>query len=153
MKTNDPNQRKWQKTQFWDQFWSLKFFLWVLPPLDVMHCCKLSLYATAMEPNELNLRKWEKKLALGPTLAPLAQSLVPKHFFVDFTSPRCYVTSRKTNKPNLRKWQKTWFGSNFGPLGPNLGCQFFPQKICLHHSRALSKQFWCPVDGTKNSIF
>ena len=51
-KTNEPNLRKWMKTQFqarfWpasDQIWSPKTFLWGLTLPDVIHCCKLSLHA------------------------------------------------------------------------------------------------------------
>ena len=38
------------------------FFWWVLPLLDVIHCCKLSLYAMTRKTNEPNLRKWQKTL-------------------------------------------------------------------------------------------
>ena len=37
-----------------------QIFLWVLPPLDVRHCCKLSLYAISRKTNDTNLRKWRK---------------------------------------------------------------------------------------------
>ena len=50
---------------FWPIFaqtWSQKCFSWVLPLLDVIHCCKLSLYATSRKTNTPNLRKWEKTL-------------------------------------------------------------------------------------------
>ena len=36
------------------------FCLWILPLLDVTHCCKLSLYAISKKINEPNLRKWQK---------------------------------------------------------------------------------------------
>ena len=39
----------------------LKTFLWVLPQLDVIHYCKLSLYAIWTKNNEPNLVKWQKK--------------------------------------------------------------------------------------------
>ena len=35
----------------------LNFFSWVLPLLDVIRCCKLSLYAISRKTNEPNLRK------------------------------------------------------------------------------------------------
>ena len=35
-------------------------FTWILPPLDVRHCCKLSLYAISRKTNKPNLRKWQK---------------------------------------------------------------------------------------------
>ena len=38
-----------------DQRWSPKPFSWVLPLLDLIHCCKLSLYAISRKTNEPNL--------------------------------------------------------------------------------------------------
>ena len=35
-----------------------KYFLWILPLLHVIHCCKLSLYAILRKTNKPNLRKW-----------------------------------------------------------------------------------------------
>ena len=35
-------------------------FLWVLPLLDFMHCCKLSLCATSWKSNEPSFRKRQK---------------------------------------------------------------------------------------------
>ena len=43
-----------------DQRWSPKPFSWVLPLLDLIHCCKLSLYAISRKTNEPNLTKWQK---------------------------------------------------------------------------------------------
>ena len=37
-----------------------KKFLWVLPLLDFMHCCKLSLCATSWKSNERSFRKRQK---------------------------------------------------------------------------------------------
>ena len=37
-----------------------KIFSWILPVLDVRHCCKLSLYAISRKTDEPNLRKWQK---------------------------------------------------------------------------------------------
>ena len=52
------------KNLFWGlilaQIWSLNFFLLVLPLVDVIHCCKLSLYAISRKTKEPNLRKWQK---------------------------------------------------------------------------------------------
>ena len=66
-KTNEPNLRKWQKTSFWTWLWPLcwkfgsrNFFSWVLPLLNVRHCCKLSLHAISKKTNELNVRKLQK---------------------------------------------------------------------------------------------
>ena len=41
------------------QIWYQKYFLWVLPLLDVIPCCKLY-YAVSEKTNEPNLRKWQK---------------------------------------------------------------------------------------------
>ena len=50
------------------QIWDPYFFSWVLPLLDVRHCCKLSLYATSRKNNDSNSRKWQKNL-MGLILA------------------------------------------------------------------------------------
>ena len=42
---------------FLAQILSPKFFLWVLPLLDVIHSCKISLYAILGKTNEPKLRK------------------------------------------------------------------------------------------------
>ena len=58
-------------------FWSKsfpKFSSWVLPLLDVIHCCNISLYAISRKTNEPNLRKSQKNPpSFWPELAPLAQ--------------------------------------------------------------------------------
>ena len=66
-RTNEPNLRKWKKTSFGLDFGPVgpnlgpKFFLsWILPLLDVIHCCKLSFYAISRKANEPNSRKWQK---------------------------------------------------------------------------------------------
>ena len=98
-KTNEPNmrKRKKKKNQFQGSFqpvlaqiWSSKNFLCVLPLLDVMHCCKLSMYAISRKTNAKKLEKITTKLVLGPIFAPLSQSWAQK--------------LRKTNDLNLRKW-------------------------------------------------
>ena len=97
-KTNEPNMRKRKKkNQFQGSFqpvlaqiWSSKNFLCVLPLLDVMHCCKLSMYAISRKTNAKKLEKITTKLVLGPIFAPLSQSWAQK--------------LRKTNDLNLRKW-------------------------------------------------
>ena len=61
-----------------------KTFSWVLPLLDVIPCCKLSLYVISRITKEPNL-----KMAKNLVLAPLAQIRAPKIIFVDFTSTRC----------------------------------------------------------------
>ena len=37
-----------------------KFFPWILPLLDVRHCCKLSLYAILRKTNDSNSQKWRE---------------------------------------------------------------------------------------------
>ena len=46
------------------------FFLGILPLLDVVNCCKLSLHAILRKANESNLKTWQK-IVLGMILAPL----------------------------------------------------------------------------------
>ena len=41
------------------------FFPWILPLLDVRHCCKLLLNANSWKSNEPNLRKYQKSSS-GP---------------------------------------------------------------------------------------
>ena len=45
---------------FWPIFGPKIFFSWLLSLLDVIHCCKLSLYAIWKKTNVPNLRKWKK---------------------------------------------------------------------------------------------
>ena len=42
---------------FWPKFGTQIFFSGVLPPLDVIHCYKLSLYAISRKTNEPHLSK------------------------------------------------------------------------------------------------
>ena len=42
------------------QTWALKISLWILSLLDVIHCCKLSLYAILRKTNQPNSIKWQK---------------------------------------------------------------------------------------------
>ena len=46
--------------------WQTNFFLWVLPLLDNIHCCKLSLYAIPRTTKKPKLRKWQKNLDFFP---------------------------------------------------------------------------------------
>ena len=45
---------------FGPKFAPFPIILWMLPPLDVRHCCKLSLYSTSRKTNDSNSRKWQK---------------------------------------------------------------------------------------------
>ena len=76
-KTNEPNLRKQQKTQFCrdfvlyqPKFGPQKYFLQVLPLLDVKHYCQLSLYTISRKTNEPNLRKQQKKPSFKPDVGP-----------------------------------------------------------------------------------
>ena len=85
-KTNEPNLRKWREKNLVSgpilaplaQIWAQKNFLWILPVLDLRHCCKLSLHAISGKNNEPNLRKWGKKTSFGPNFGP---NLVRQIFF------------------------------------------------------------------------
>ena len=43
---------------FWPKLGPQKLFLWVLPLLDVVHCCKLSLYAISRKTWENGKKPW-----------------------------------------------------------------------------------------------
>ena len=95
-KTNKQNLRKRQKknlVQILADFGTnliRKIFLWVLPKLDISHCCKVSLYAISKKINELNVRKWQKKPSFCLDLNIIVPNLDPKNFFRGFfTSIRC----------------------------------------------------------------
>ena len=51
-----------KKTSFRSDFGPLgpKFYLLILPLVEVRHCCKLSFYVNSRKTNEPNLRKWQK---------------------------------------------------------------------------------------------
>ena len=59
-----------------------KFLLWVLPLLDVTHCCKLSLYAIQTKPVN---QTWEnsEEPKFGPSFGPTLR-LPPPNFFSEF---------------------------------------------------------------------
>ena len=112
-----------------------KFFLWVLPLVGVIHCCKLSLYAISRETNEPNLKKKGKKPSLVPNFEAkfgpyFDLHLGPKKLFLRILPlkdiwHKCmlllYAIWRKTNQPSLTKWLKTSSGliltlwPKFGP--------------------------------------
>ena len=58
----------------------LKFFLLILPLLDVRNCCKLSLYAISRKTNEPNLGN-SKKLSFGPHFGPFGPNSGHQIFF------------------------------------------------------------------------
>ena len=78
-------------------------------------------------------RTWEncKKLSFGPNFGP---NLVPKIFFVGFTSTTYYTllqaiipcNSKENQWTKLEKIvKKPNIESDFGPFGPNSSCQYF----------------------------
>ena len=90
------------------QIWAQKLFLWILPLLDVRHCCKLSQYAISRK------TKTSKKASFGPNLAHLTQIRAANFFFFFLKNLASSVTryhrklsscttSEKTNDPILRK--------------------------------------------------
>ena len=81
-----------------------------LPPLDVMLCCKLSLYAILRKTNKPNLRKWQK------TFCHFFSWILPLLDVRHCCKLSLHAISSKTNKPNLRKWLKISSKTN----GPNL---------------------------------
>ena len=86
------------------------FFLWILPLLEIGHCCKLSLYAISRKTNEPT---WEngKKQSFEHDFSPFDPNSDPQFFFHNLTSSvtryhgqlsSCTI-SEKTNGPILRK--------------------------------------------------
>ena len=69
------------------QMWSPKIFLWALPLLDVMHWCKLSLYAISRKTSGSKLRKWQKKPSFGPDFGPFGPNLSRRIFFFKNLAP------------------------------------------------------------------
>ena len=65
-----------------DKFGSQFFFLllWILPLLEIGHCCKLSLYAISRKTNEPT---WEngKKQSFEPDFSPFDPNSDPQSFF------------------------------------------------------------------------
>ena len=138
-KTNAQNLRKWQKTQFWDRFWSFRPKSGPQRFLDFNSTrCQTFLqaiivYDISWKTKETNLKKWQKKPSFGPQR------------FLDFTSTRCqtflqaiivYDISQKTNETNLKKWQKK---TSFGPILAQIQaakiwlCQLLDTMVSNHH--------------------
>ena len=119
-------------------FWSKsfpKFSSWVLPLLDVIHCCKLSLYPISRKTNEPNLRKSQKNPpSFCPEFSPFGPNLGPKFFFRRFylyqmldivASYHCMQFEGKLKNQTWENGEKKpSFGSNFGPSRPNSLLQF-----------------------------
>ena len=121
------------------QIWTPKCFSWILPLLDVRHCCKLSSCAISRENYKANLRKWQKKLSFGPNFGPFDLNLGPNFFsLLDIVaSYHCMQFQGKLMKQTWENCKKPSFKPDFGPFGPNLGPNFiylFFSKIWLRQS-------------------
>ena len=68
-----------QKRSF-QNFGPKNFFSWVLPLLDVRHCCKLPFYPISKKPNDPDSKNGEKP-HFEPVLGPLAPKLGLKIWF------------------------------------------------------------------------
>ena len=88
-----------------------QFFVWILPLLDVRHCCKLSRYAVSKKTNEPHLRKWPKT-SFWDWFRPVGLKFGQRvYFFFKYlvsSDTRNYgqlscTISEKTNDPILRK--------------------------------------------------
>ena len=93
-----------------------QFYLFILPLLDVRHCCKLSLCAISRKTNKPNMRKWQKPI-FRPNFGPFG--LKSGHHFFFFKNLALSVTryhgqlssctiSEKTNDPILRIVSERW---------------------------------------------
>ena len=69
---------------FWLKFGPKKNLLQVLFLLNVIHFCKLSLYATSRKTNIPNLKKWGKYTSFGSYLGHFGPNLGPKSFLCGF---------------------------------------------------------------------
>ena len=127
------------------QIWIQKFFSWVLPLLDIIHCCKLSLYAISRKTIEPNFRKWPKT-SFAPNFGPFWPKFGLQNIFSwilpDLDVKNCFklslhVISRKTNEQHLRKSQKNLvLGPILAPLAHIWSLNlFFLQILPLLHDR------------------
>ena len=117
------------------QIWYSKFFfLWALPLIDVIHCCKLSLHAISRKTNEPNFKKWQKKPSFRPILVPLTQMWAPKIIFYGLylysmlgfnASYHCMQFQGKLINQPWENGRKPSFRPDFGPFWPKFGPQNF----------------------------
>ena len=159
-------------------FWSKsfpKFSSWVLPLLDVIHCCKLSLYPISRKTNEPNLRKSQKNPpSFCPEFSPFGPNLGPKFFFRRFylyqmldivASYHCMQFEGKLKNQTWENGEKKpSFGSNFGPSRPNSLLQFsfifffknLASSVFRYHNpviQCLIIQFWDKREWFHRTLF
>ena len=159
-------------------FWSKsfpKFSSWVLPLLDVIHCCKLSLYPISRKTNEPNLRKSQKNPpSFCPEFSALGPNLGPKFFFRRFylyqmldivASYHCMQFEGKLKNQTWENGEKKpSFGSNFGPSRPNSLLQFsfffffknLASSVFRYHNpviQCLIIQFWDKREWFHRTLF
>ena len=112
--------------------WKYKDTL-ILPLLDVIHCCELSLFTISKKNNEPNLRKWQKP-SFAPDFGSFGPKFWPSKIFLwilslldvrHYCKLSLYVASRKITEPNLRKWQKTSFRPDFDTWARVWASKFF----------------------------
>ena len=88
------------------------FLSWVLPLLDVRHCCKLSSYVISIENYDPNSRKW-RKTSFWAWFRSVGVKFGPPFFFHGQLSSS--TISEKTNDKILRKFsdgltdEREWF--------------------------------------------
>ena len=132
--------RKWQKTLVLGlilvslaKFGPQKYFSWILPLLDVRHCCQLSLSEILKKTNKTNLRKWQKNW-FPDDFGPFGTNLATKAFLRWFyfyqtldivTSYHCMQFQGKLMNETWENGKKCSFNRDLVPFGPNSGCHFF----------------------------
>ena len=93
--------------------WAQKFFSRILPPLEVTHCCKLSLYVNSKKTKKTHLRKWQKKTSFIPNFGPFGPYSSHQNIFfaniwlrqtLDIMASYHHIQyQKKNNDPILRK--------------------------------------------------
>ena len=116
---------------------TLNFFSWILPLLNVRHCCKLSLYAILRKPNETNLRKGKKpssRTNFGSKIffyeffyLHYMLDIIASYHWMQFQWKLTNQTWENSNKPSV--------GIDFDPFGPKFHPKNFIINFNLLHVR------------------
>ena len=125
--------RKWQKNKFWAWFWPVLTQIFSPKPfcesfflIDVIHCCKESLYSILMKTNVSNMKN-DKYPSFGPDFGLFGPNFGPKNFFHGFyinwmlwiiASCHCIELQGKLMNQSWENSQKPSFGPNFGTFWP-----------------------------------